>query len=379
MAKRPRHHGLTLVEVILVLALLVVIAAVSTPLLEGSFTRAGLQGGGDLLRAAWGKARLAAMESGETARLSLRAPRQPLSDHDARRVEQSGGAIHWRKSTTSRAIRPTSSACGKPACRTASSSPPATSHPRIRWRQCSAPCRLASGPIQSSSTRRHDLRRLAPLGKRRPANDPRHASWPHRHLRRRAKSAGSSYRPNDANSSPSLRQKPSRRATSCRTAQGLHAAGDHPLAGHPRRRTGRLGRGDAAGRPQRPDGSRRIAGPNPGLVGHGRAAFRRSDGLRPSIRPLSITTPIHPGCTRSRSIKRHMWNWYSPACASSSSCRPNSSQPISSWSAGCRTQTTSPPTPASNRLRLRRHRVRRVHRVDPAPPARADQSTGGLQ
>ena len=46
MANRPRHHGLTLVEVMLVLALLVVIAAVSMPLLEGSFTRARLQGGG---------------------------------------------------------------------------------------------------------------------------------------------------------------------------------------------------------------------------------------------------------------------------------------------------------------------------------------------
>lgn len=60
------RSGLTLVEVILVLALLVVIGAVSAPLLEGSFSRAGLHGASDLLRAAWAKARLAAMESGQT-------------------------------------------------------------------------------------------------------------------------------------------------------------------------------------------------------------------------------------------------------------------------------------------------------------------------
>jgi prepilin-type N-terminal cleavage/methylation domain-containing protein len=60
------RRGLTLVEVTLVLALLVVIAAVSTPLLERSFTRASLQGGSDMLRAAWGRARLEAMETGES-------------------------------------------------------------------------------------------------------------------------------------------------------------------------------------------------------------------------------------------------------------------------------------------------------------------------
>jgi hypothetical protein len=57
-------RGLTLVEVCLVLALLVIIAAVATPVLEGSFSRAGLQSGGDLLRGAWARTRLAAMESG---------------------------------------------------------------------------------------------------------------------------------------------------------------------------------------------------------------------------------------------------------------------------------------------------------------------------
>jgi hypothetical protein len=65
-SRAHRRRGLTLVEVCLVLALLVVIGAVSAPLLEGSFARAGLQSGGDLLRGAWARARLAAMESGAT-------------------------------------------------------------------------------------------------------------------------------------------------------------------------------------------------------------------------------------------------------------------------------------------------------------------------
>jgi prepilin-type N-terminal cleavage/methylation domain-containing protein len=60
------HQGLTLVEVILVLALLVVIGAVSAPLLEGSFSRAGLQSAADVVRGAWSKARIAALQSGQT-------------------------------------------------------------------------------------------------------------------------------------------------------------------------------------------------------------------------------------------------------------------------------------------------------------------------
>lgn len=58
--------GLTLVELVLVLALLVIISAISVPLLEGSFSRAALDSGGDLLRGAWAKTRLAAIESGAT-------------------------------------------------------------------------------------------------------------------------------------------------------------------------------------------------------------------------------------------------------------------------------------------------------------------------
>jgi type II secretory pathway pseudopilin PulG len=57
--------GLTLFEVLLVLALLVVIAAVSMPLISNSIARARLENSGEMVRAAWGRARLAAMQAGE--------------------------------------------------------------------------------------------------------------------------------------------------------------------------------------------------------------------------------------------------------------------------------------------------------------------------
>jgi type II secretory pathway pseudopilin PulG len=60
-----RPSGLTLVEVVLVLSLLVVIAAVSMPLLNGSFSRAHLNSASELLRDAWSRGRLAAMQSGQ--------------------------------------------------------------------------------------------------------------------------------------------------------------------------------------------------------------------------------------------------------------------------------------------------------------------------
>lgn len=60
------RRGLTLVEILLVLTLLVIISAIAIPTLQGSFSRASLYSGGDLLRGAWAKARLAAMQSGQT-------------------------------------------------------------------------------------------------------------------------------------------------------------------------------------------------------------------------------------------------------------------------------------------------------------------------
>ena len=79
------RRGLTLVEVMLVLALLVVIGAIAAPLMEGAFTRASLQNGGDLVRAGWARARLAAMETGQTHvfRCELRGNRYLITTLDA--------------------------------------------------------------------------------------------------------------------------------------------------------------------------------------------------------------------------------------------------------------------------------------------------------
>jgi prepilin-type N-terminal cleavage/methylation domain-containing protein len=62
---RGKRRGLTLVEILLVLALLVVISGIVLPLLEGTFSRAALYGAGDLLQGAWAQARFASMQSGQ--------------------------------------------------------------------------------------------------------------------------------------------------------------------------------------------------------------------------------------------------------------------------------------------------------------------------
>ncbi len=61
-----RNAGMTLVEICLVLALLVAIAAISVPAMEGTFSRAALTSGGAVVRGGFAKARLVAMQSGQT-------------------------------------------------------------------------------------------------------------------------------------------------------------------------------------------------------------------------------------------------------------------------------------------------------------------------
>lgn len=61
----PRS-AVTLIELMLVLVLLVIIASLSIPVLQGSLTQAKLENGAELLRSAWTRARLAATESGDT-------------------------------------------------------------------------------------------------------------------------------------------------------------------------------------------------------------------------------------------------------------------------------------------------------------------------
>jgi Tfp pilus assembly protein FimT len=57
---------MTLIEVCLVMALLVVIASFAMPLLGGAMERRALMSGAGLVQAGWTRARLAAMQSGQT-------------------------------------------------------------------------------------------------------------------------------------------------------------------------------------------------------------------------------------------------------------------------------------------------------------------------
>jgi type II secretory pathway pseudopilin PulG len=79
-----RRPGLTLIEVCLVLALLVVIGSFAIPLLGGAIERRALESGADLFQAALSRARLAAMQSGQTyaVRLEPKGSRFQVLDLD---------------------------------------------------------------------------------------------------------------------------------------------------------------------------------------------------------------------------------------------------------------------------------------------------------
>lgn len=67
VAVRARvHSGFTLIEVILVLAVLVAIAAITIPVMTGVYARSQLRNGAEVVRSAWSKARMAAMETGQS-------------------------------------------------------------------------------------------------------------------------------------------------------------------------------------------------------------------------------------------------------------------------------------------------------------------------
>ncbi|MEM6328748.1 MAG: prepilin-type N-terminal cleavage/methylation domain-containing protein [Planctomycetota bacterium] len=69
---RNRGVGFTLVEVLLVLALLVVVAAIAAPRLMGSLAASRLDAAASELRTAWAKARLDAAAAGETLKFQCR-------------------------------------------------------------------------------------------------------------------------------------------------------------------------------------------------------------------------------------------------------------------------------------------------------------------
>ncbi len=60
----PKRHGYTLLELMLVLALLVIIASLVLPPALNSFQSQRLRKSGEMIRGAWGKSRVRAMQSG---------------------------------------------------------------------------------------------------------------------------------------------------------------------------------------------------------------------------------------------------------------------------------------------------------------------------
>ena len=67
-----RRRGMTLFELLLVLVLLVVVASLAAPLLDGSFASVRLRRGTDQVLAAWSQARAHAIESGQIYQFRFR-------------------------------------------------------------------------------------------------------------------------------------------------------------------------------------------------------------------------------------------------------------------------------------------------------------------
>jgi prepilin-type N-terminal cleavage/methylation domain-containing protein len=69
----PRRSGFTLLEVMLVMAILVILAAVALPSLEAMYGDTKLRGAADEVRGAWAEARARAIDSGNNYRFAIKA------------------------------------------------------------------------------------------------------------------------------------------------------------------------------------------------------------------------------------------------------------------------------------------------------------------
>lgn len=72
--RSPLRRGYTLLEVIIVLAILVILAGVTIPLIDSMYTDVKVEAAADLVRARWAEARSRAIEEGRPYRFAIRAP-----------------------------------------------------------------------------------------------------------------------------------------------------------------------------------------------------------------------------------------------------------------------------------------------------------------
>jgi len=71
MVRRPRRAGLTLIEVLLVLTIIIVLGAVAYPTLSAMYGDVRVKAAADEVRAAWAEARAQAIEDGRAYRFAV--------------------------------------------------------------------------------------------------------------------------------------------------------------------------------------------------------------------------------------------------------------------------------------------------------------------
>ena len=69
--RRKRRDGLTLIEILLVLAIVIMVAALALPAMNGTFDAQRLTRAADMVRSDWSRARVEAIRSGQEWVLSL--------------------------------------------------------------------------------------------------------------------------------------------------------------------------------------------------------------------------------------------------------------------------------------------------------------------
>ncbi len=102
-AGRPRNRAVTLIEVMLVLALMVLFAATAWPLVERSLADQKLRDAADMVRAEWAQARAKAMSSGVAYRFCYTSEQQTYRLERCEDVQASDSSSLTQNSATSAA------------------------------------------------------------------------------------------------------------------------------------------------------------------------------------------------------------------------------------------------------------------------------------